>query len=240
MLLDLGAGKSIAARTSADDMDALRGLPVIGTHMRPNAELITALKPDLILQMAGRQEAAMQTENLRELGFPVLTFDVHSFQQLFQLMGNLGKLTGKEQEAAALIANWRQRLENLNSPPDRKPRVYYEARQPQLLAAGAKSMVNDIITAAGGENIMQLPKKLARLNEEALLLARPEICLLQKGPMSPEPVPLAERPNLRSLPCVKNNMTFIISEQEFARPGPRSVTAAEKLAGIIKKARELH
>lgn len=241
MLLALNARDSIAARTTADeDMDSLRELPAIGTHMRPNAELILSLHPDLVLQMAGRQEASLQTDNLRSFGLSVLTFDITTFQQLFSLMEKLGQLTGNQKNAAELVAQWQKRLKGLSSTSVYKPLVYYEVRQPQLLTVGAKSMVNDIITAAGGVNVVNVPKKLARYNEEALLLAQPEICILQKGPMNPNPVPLTSRPNLKNLPCVKNKMVFIVSEREFSRPGPNSITAAEKLADMVKKVRRNH
>lgn len=233
ILLALGAKDSLVGRTAADkDIGAIAHLPAVGTHMRPNAELVTALKPDLILQMAGRGEAMALTENLRGLGFNVLVFDINSFEKLFDATIKLGELAGKEVEAAALVNQWKTRLAKLPKRVD-KPSVYYEAREPNLLAAGAKSMVDAIIKAAGGENIVKTSKKLARFNEEALILANPDFCLVQKGPMSPAPRPIAERPNLKNLKCAKAGHNYIVDERLFSRPGPNSVEAAEWLGKIL-------
>jgi len=237
MLLALDAVDLLAARTVADtDMPQLAHLPAVGTHMRPNAELILSLKPDLVLQMSGRGEAMLQTENLRRLGINVLTFDINSFDRLFETMKKLGRLTAREEKAEQVVKNWRERLTALKSPDSRRrPTVYYEAREPNLLAAGGKSMVNAIIRAAGSENAVKTPKKLVRFSEEALLIANPDFCLLQKGPMSPNPTPIAERPNLKNLACAKEGHNFIVDEKKFARPGPGSISAAESLAKMLKE-----
>lgn len=238
MLLALGAGSLLAGRTVADgEISELAHLPAVGTHMRPNAELVVALRPDVVLQMAGRREAALQTESLRRLGVQVLTFDIASFDRLFEVMEKLGALAGCPEKAAQITDSWKSRLAALKSQESaRKPSVYYEVREPALLAAGRESMVNEIIRAAGGKNVVTLPKKLARYNEEALLVARPDICLVQKGPMNPEPRPLAARPNLKNLPCVQAGRNFIVDEKIFARPGPGSIQAAETLAEILRQA----
>lgn len=236
LLLALGCKEQIAARTEADaHLPGLADLPAVGTHMRPNAELIAARQPDLVLQMRGRGEAALQTEALRGLGLPVLSFDLNSFAQLFRVTELLGRLCGREAEAQALVASWRARLDALaRSTAGRpRPRVFYEARYPNLLAAGAGGMVNEVIAAAGGDNVIRAPKKLVRLNEEALLAADPDAYLMQKGPMNPAPAPLAERPHFRGLRAAAPGRSLVVPEDRYARPGPRAIDAAEELAAWL-------
>ena len=87
LLLALDARNLLAARTVADaQLPELADLPAVGTHMRPNAELIVAQKPDLVLQLAGRREALLQTEALRKLGVNVLTFEMDSFDKMFGVL----------------------------------------------------------------------------------------------------------------------------------------------------------
>lgn len=237
MLLALGCGDRIVARTDADaQIPQLAPLPAVGTHMRPNAELVAAQRPDLVLQMSGRGEAALQTEALRRLGVPVLNFEVTSFSQLFGVMERLGRLCGKEARAAALVADWRGRLDALRaaSAGTRPWRMFYEARYPNLLAAGRGGIVADIMAAAGGENVVREGRRLARINEEALILADPDVYLVQRGPMNPAPQPLAERPHYQGLRAVREGRTLVVDEALFARPGPRSIEAAELLAAWLK------
>ena len=237
MLLALGCGDRIVARTDADaGVPELARLPAVGTHMRPNAELVAAARPDLVLQMSGRGEALLQTEALRKLGVPVLCFEVNSFGQLFRLMEELGRLTGREAEAAALVADWKARLDALaaENVGKRPWRIFYEVRYPNLLAAGQGGIVSEIIEAAGGENVVGEKRKLARLNEEAVILADPDVYLVQRGPMNPAPEPLARRAHFSGLRAVREGRTLEVDELLFSRPGPRSVEAAEQLARWLR------
>ena len=55
ILADLGREDLLVARTAADDQPpTIVTKPSIGTHLRPNAELILGLAPDLVIQLGGR------------------------------------------------------------------------------------------------------------------------------------------------------------------------------------------
>jgi iron complex transport system substrate-binding protein len=236
LLLALDAGGLLVARPAADaHLAELAALPAVGTHMRPNAELIVARKPDLVLQFAGRQEAQTQTEALRGLGLNVLTFSMDSFEEMFAVLEKLGRLTGREARAGQLLREWRARLAALQDRyRGQKPvRVFYEARYPNLLAAGAGGMVNEVIVAAGGENVVRENKKLARVNEETVILTDPDVYVIQKGPMNPNPSPPATRPHYKDLRAVRAGRVAVVAEERFARPGPRALDAVEELGHIL-------
>ena len=236
LLLALGAGDSLAARTVADaDIPGLAHLPAIGTHMRPNAELIVQQSPDLVIQLAGRNEALLQTEALCGLGLNVLIFEMNSFEQMFGVMEKLGQLTGREAEASKLIGAWQKRLADLEARyANQEPvSVFYEVRYPNLLAAGRGGIVDDIMAHAGARNVVTDEKKLVRFNEEALLAADPDAYLVQRGPMNPDPQPLDQRPHYKNLRAVRDGRVLTVDEDFFARPGPRSVDAAEALGRFL-------
>ncbi|SDF89234.1 ABC transporter substrate-binding protein [Desulfovibrio legallii] len=237
LLLALGAGDRIVARTAADAaLPELAALPAIGTHMRPNAELILAQKPDLVLQMSGRREAQVFTENLRALGLPVLVLPLESFADMFAATEILGRLTGLEGRAAELVRGWQARLAALRQGnAGRAPlRVFYEVRYPNLLGAGQKGITSEIIGYAGGENVLRQAQKLVRCNEEALIAADPDAYILQQGPMNPDPTPPAERPHFAGLRAVRAGHVLVVDEARYARPGPRAVDAAEELARRLR------
>ncbi|WP_247647522.1 ABC transporter substrate-binding protein [Desulfovibrio desulfuricans] len=232
IFLSMGAGDLLVARTAADgNLPELASLPAIGTHMRPNAELVLAQRPDVVLQLAGRSEAQVQTDNLRSLGLNVLTFEVNSFERLFEVTETLGRLAGREERAKALVAAWKQRLEALRARNAGKPaaRFFYEVRYPNLLAAGMGGISSEILTLAGGQNVVTDGKKLVRFSEEALLAADPDAYIIQKGPMNPAPTPLTERDHFRDLRAVRQGRVLVVDEERFARPGPRALDAAEEL-----------
>jgi iron complex transport system substrate-binding protein len=237
LILALEAGHCLAARTAADgDLPGLENLPVIGTHMRPNPELIVALRPDVVLQLAGRQEAQIQTEALRALNLNVLTFTMESFEDIFRVAGKLGLLLDRRAQAGDRVRDWEARLAALReSRRERAPvRVFYEARYPNLLAAGGRGIVQEIIAAAGGENVVREQKKLVRYSEEALILAGPDVYIIQRGPMNPDAPPPDLRPHYRDLAAVRAGRVLYVDEKCFARPGPRAVAAAEELSRRLR------
>ncbi|WP_223290429.1 ABC transporter substrate-binding protein [Nitratidesulfovibrio sp. SRB-5] len=226
----------VAARTAADEEPAaIRALPVIGTHMRPSPEMVAAVAPDLVLQMEGRREAGEAVEGLRALGIPVAVFRVGSFGELFGVLRRMGTLTGEPQRSAALEAALRARLDAVAARVAHRPRpaVFFEVRHTNLLAAGADSIVTDIIAHAGGRNCVTAEGRVARLSEEELLRLDPAVYLLQRGPMNPEPEPPATRPHYATLSAIRNGRVREVDEARYSRPGPRAVDAVEELARYL-------
>ncbi|MHC1711644.1 MAG: ABC transporter substrate-binding protein [Solidesulfovibrio sp.] len=244
ILAGMGVTDRIAARTEADDQPpAIAGLPVIGTHMRPNLERVLAVKPDLVLQMSGRGESLEAAEKLASLGVPVAVFSIDDFPKLFAAIDRIGVLTGEPEAATALREGLQKRLAVVaaaapagkGDAAEKRPTVFFEARSGSLLAAGKGSMVDAVIHAAGGVNAVTQEKKLVRLADEELLRLAPDVCLTQRGPMNPEARPMTERPEYAPLPCVAKGQAYVVDETLFSRPGPGSVAAVEELSRLLAR-----
>ena len=235
ILADLGCVDLLVARTAADDQpQSITAKPAIGTHLRPNAELILGLDPDLVIQLKGRDEAMEPVRFLEQRGLQVAVFELENFEQLFSVMERLGTLTASEEKARERIAAMRlevSRLQEKHAGP--RPKIFFEARYPTLLAAGQGSMVSEIMAMAGGRNCVTAPDKLVRLGEEELLRLAPDIYLVQHGPMNPSPVPMDQRPLFRTLACVATGQVHVVDQKIFSRPGPPSLDAVRELSAII-------
>lgn len=235
ILLALGLEERIIARTAADETPQVATLVSVGTHMRPNVELLVGLGPDLVLQMGGRKEAMLPLEAAERQGIATAFFQARDFAELFSVIERIAVLAGDRTRGQRLVRNMRRRLQRVREKVAHLPRpsVFFEVRYPNLLAAGAHSMVDAVITAAGGRNAVQSEDKLVRLNEEALLALDPQVCLCQQGPMNPDPQPLNRRSHFRTLACVEEGRWRVVDERLFSRPGPGSVTAVERLAALL-------
>lgn len=244
ILAAMGRSDLVVARTKADaaPLDGA-SVPVVGTHMRPNMELVLSLKPDLALQMGGRAEAAQSVATLEKFGVPVAFFHVRSFADLFSVITKIGVLTGEEKTAARLVADLQRRLDAIAevvAAEEKKPSVFFEVRYPNLLAAGPDSMVADIIHAAGGRNalmekdgVSQHKGRVVRLSEEELIRLDPDVYLIQSGPMNKNPSPLAARPHFASLRAAKSGRNAVVDEHIFSRPGPKAADAVAILARLL-------
>jgi iron complex transport system substrate-binding protein len=237
ILAAMGLEDRIIARTRTDRVPrSIIPKPSIGTHMRPNVELVVALKPDLVLQSAGRRQAMLPVNQLRAQGLPVAVFDPRSFAELFSVIGRLGTLTGEPGRAAELTASMRKRLEAVDQRlrgRAQRPKIVFEVRYPNLLTAGLRSIVNDVIEKAHATNCVTVDKKLVRVGLESLIQCAPQYYVVQRGPMNKNPMPLAQRPNFALLPAVAQDRVLFVDEQVFSRAGPRSVLAVERLAAFV-------
>lgn len=233
LMLAMGLDSRLVGRTAADEtIPELRHLPAVGTHMRPNPELIVSLSPDVVVQMVGRREVQEFSLGLRRTGVPVLLFHMGGFEEMFSVIRRLGMLTGEEPRAARLEKLLRQRLDAAQAAVRDRPRVgvFYEVRYPNLLGAGKDSIVDDIIAYAGGRNVLETNGKVVRINEEELIRLDPEAYIIQKGPMNPAPSPLEQRAHYATLRALRNGRVLPVEEMAFARPGPGAVEAVEQLA----------
>lgn len=232
VLAALGLAPRVVARTQGDD--CLKGIPTVGTHLQPNVEMILALRPDLVVQ-GGVPKGLPALKRLEAEGIPVAMFAPRDFPGLFVVIQRLGVLTGQSQAATTLVRAMQEKLEEVarRVAGQKPPRVFYEVRYHNLLAAGQGSLVNDIITRAGGQNILKSPQKLTAFSLEALIQADPEVYIIQQGPMNRSPEDIYARPHFQELRAVKQGRVLVVEESLFSRPGPRSAEAVEQLARFL-------
>lgn len=237
ILTDMGLNERIVARTKADaSTPELAHLPSVGTHMRPSIEMVVGLEPDLVLQLSGRKAAAQTVKDLRAHGLKVAAFSPSSFKELFAAIRTIGVLTDAYDAAQSLVESMQGRLAVVAGAVEElshTPRVFFEVRGVNLLAAGQGGIVNDIITHAGGVNAIRNERKIVRLGDEAVYELDPDCYIVQQGPMNKNPVPPRNRPLYVQLRAVKNDRVLMVDEHLFSRPGPRSVLAVEQLARFL-------
>jgi len=211
-------------------------ITIVGTHMRPNLEIILGLKPDLVLQGSSRHDAVLVTEALKRRSIQVALFYPHTFEQLFSTFKRIGILLGAKGKADKLAKNIEERLLKVSliyPTYNPRPKVFFEINRAHLLAAGTKNIVNDIILKAGGTNVVNVPKRIVRFNREALLKAKPDIYIIQKGPMNRGASSTFNSAFFSSIPAIANGNILVVDEYLFSRPGPNSIKAVEILARFI-------
>lgn len=237
ILFAIGAGDKLVARTRADRFPpSILDKPSVGTHLRPNMELVLGLQPDLIIHAVGRKHGHEVIRQIQQKGFTVAVFQPRNFAELFSVIDRLGILTGEEANAQGLVKGQSSRLRQIDlrlAQSKDRPKVFFEVRYPNLLGAGQGSIINDVILKAGGLNCLPNEKKLVRINIETLIDYDPDVYVVQEGPMNRNPGSPESRPNFQVLKAVQQGRVFFVDEYVFSRPGPRSVEAVEKLAAYL-------
>lgn len=234
MLYAMEAQDVLTARTQADTFppDILR-LPSVGTHMRPNVEMILGLKPDLVVQSATRRSAIPESARLEEAGIPIVILGPKDFEGVFSAMERLGVLIGREEQARRTVEALRHRLEAVRSAcrgTSPHPRLVFEIRADPLAVAGRGGMPQAAMEAVGAINAVSLPDPIVQMSVENLLVLDPDVYIVQKGPMNPNPEPPHNRAHFDRLRAVRSGQVLEVEEALYSRPGPRAVQAAEDLA----------
>jgi iron complex transport system substrate-binding protein len=237
MLYAVGAGPAVLARTQADQHPPeIATLPSVGTHMRPNVEMILGFKPDLVLQSASRGEAIPEMARVRDAGVPVAVFAPKDFAGIFTTMVRLGTLTGTEDRAQQTVAALKGRLEAVRARTDRverRPRVFFEVRAEPLTAAGTGSIVHQVLAAAGADNVVSSSQAMLLFSVEQLLANQPDFYIVQQGPMNKNPPDPAKRAHFDQVKAIREGRVLVVDEHLYSRPGPRCVDAVEELARAL-------
>ena len=237
-LYALGLGECLVGVSNSDDYPPqVRFKARVGTHFNPSIEKILALDPDLVLAKNRRGRTAEALDHLQRAGIRIIVSDPHTVEQYFELVQRLGRIFHCQQKAASLLHGYRQRLAIVKQRvalQKKKPLVFFEIRfaDHDLRAAGSRSIVNEIIKAAGGENLVQIPRQHVNYSIETLLARQPDIYLVQRGPMNCSPLP-EQRPLFKELKAVRAGRVYTVDEKKYSRYGPRLLDAIEELSRLI-------
>lgn len=162
--------------------DAARGYPV----NRGRAEEVYLLAPDLVLAGAYTDPATVQM--LRRVGLRVEQFDTaKSLNDTRDRIAQMARVLGREDEGAALIAEFDARLAALEAEAGPRPRA--ALYHPNGYTLGGGTLADDILRAAGFRN---LAAELGHrgggtLPLEQLVMAAPDLLI------SAAPLPGASR-----------------------------------------------
>ncbi len=215
----LGAGDRVVGRTRTD-----RTFPEavnVGSHLRPNIELIKALRPDLIIAGSRR---AFPDEMAERFEATLFRYDPRTLEDIFNDVLVIGRLLGRQVRAEAIVKGLRDKLSHL-VPLSYTPTVVYEVSAHPLKVAGQRSIVTEIINLAGGRNLINVKRKHVLLSPEQVLALRPDVYIYQEGPMNRSPEMPLSRAYFKGLKV----KVLKVKELEFARPGLNVVEAILKL-----------
>jgi iron complex transport system substrate-binding protein len=240
MLFALGVGERVVGVSDyCDYPEEAKSKTSVGNYFNPSIENIVALEPDLVLT-DGHSETIIQLDEL-EPPINYMVIDPRDIDGVFKDLELLGKVTGSEGAAEALIESMQDSIANVLALVEGAPRpkVLFIIDATDLTfpwTAGQGSFVDAFITMAGGENIAaQTESAWVQLSIEEIVNADPEIIILpaKHGTAFTSPETLIEHPVWQGTTAVKEGKIFIIDDDLVSRSGPRIIQGLEELARII-------
>jgi len=238
ILFTLGLEDRIVGVTDfCDYPEAAKSKEKIGGFSEPNIEKIISLQPDLILATSMHQKPV---EEFEKLNVPSVVLDPKDFEDVFTSIEIIGKATGQDDKAAAIVGDLKARVKDVDDKvikltEDERPKVYYEIWPSPITTAGPGTFVNDIIQRAGGENIAKDAKKAyPQYSQEMIVAKNPDIIIFSHhGSSNQSAEDILNRQGWESIEAIKNNKVFYVEENLVQRATPRLVDGLEQLAEMM-------
>lgn len=199
----------------------------IGGTKNLHIEKIASLRPDLIL--ANKEENGKDAVEGLAKDFAVWTSDVNTLEDACDMIAAVGDLTGKRENAAAMVTEINQRFAGLpiDGPP--KKAAYMIWKDP-LMTVGGDTFIHDLLKKAGFRNVFDNKRRYPEVAPEDLVAAGCSFVLL-----SSEPYPFRQKHAddlQRHLPGTK---IILVDGEMFSWYGSRLLQAPAYFSTLRKQ-----
>ncbi|ARJ51160.1 ABC transporter substrate-binding protein [Staphylococcus lutrae] len=239
ILYELGLGDKIVGVSTVDDYpkEVRNKQQFDALHL--NEEALIKARPDLIL--AHESQKATQgkvLDRLSERGIQVVYVkDAHSIEEMYDSFKQIGKVTGTEKKAEALVSETKQHIaEVVKQIPDKaQPRVFIEiASTPEIYAAGGETFMNDMLKQLHAQNIFADVQGWPKVSKEQIIKKNPDVMIATTG-VSTEAYrsEVQQRGGFDEIKAVKAQRVIALNDDMLSRPGPRLDEAMKMLRDAI-------
>lgn len=232
LIYSLNAGRSlVGVSESCNFPPEAKSKEVISSFNSLKMEKVAQLKPDCIFLVSGQESLA---HNLKKHGFNSVLLDNSSIENISKNLLAIGKVTKQENEAVALGKAFDmaiRKLKKLTSSDKKLPRVFICVWPQPLMSAGKSSFMNEGVTIAGGINCTgDLPQPYPRVNQERLVLLKPDLIIV---PAEQSREKFWDKAPWISMKAVKEKRIYVVPQHEtdcLTRPTLRYIDALSWLA----------
>ncbi|WP_328429386.1 ABC transporter substrate-binding protein [Streptomyces sp. NBC_00443] len=206
-----------------------------------------------------REDGGFTPDALKKLGIPsyVLTESCHNgrsetargimppLDALYADLANLGKLFGVEKRAATLIADFKKQIAGVRAKApeaaDRPTVFLYDSGQDQPFTSGRYAAPEQIISEAGGVNVMHdLQDSWTTVGWESVVERNPDVIVIcDYGNVSAEQKKefLLSYAPLRNVSAVRHKRIFVLDYVDLVE-SPRNPSAIDRLGTYLRKVAE--
>jgi iron complex transport system substrate-binding protein len=243
MLFAIGAGDRVVGVGSFDRFPPdVERIPRVGALLDPDLERILSLRPDLVIVY--RSQTDLQTQ-LSRAQVPIFIYAHAGLADVTTTLRQLAERVGASERGQAVAGEIERRVTEVRRQAADRPhpktlivfgRDSFALRG--IYASGGIGFVHDMVTAAGGQNVLADTKREAVQATTELIIARaPDVILeLRADPIdaATESKELKTWGALSSVPAIRNGRVHIIADPRTVIPGPRVAEGVELLARALR------
>ena len=243
ILFAIGAGDRVVGVTDfCNYPEQACRLPSIGGPLNPSTETWITLKPDLIII---QEDSEVIQKNAKIFEIPSLTVSVNNLNNILNSIQIIADSLHMPQAGHQLAIKIKTKIEDYRTHLKKiKPRqvlmLLSDTNDPSrdLYAVGRDTFLNELLTIAGGENV--LPDTMARypkVSKEYIIAKSPEI-IIEVGPKSnlSKEETLARKKTwgkFSTLRAVKDDKLYFIGADYILIPGPRLLNILDDFTHTI-------
>ncbi len=239
ILFAVGAGdRVVAVSDQCNYPPEVKKLPRIGGFFSPSIERALAAKPDLVVASRGNPPDFLAS--MRAYGCPVFAIDPKTLDDIYDVILQVSRLVGEEENGKRLVENMKARLAAVAAklsdvPESRRPTAFIFLQVDPIWTAGAGTFQDDVIRAAGARNAAGRLHGFTSFGGESLMAADPDYLILSTMEGDPDRMKreVLANPVYRELSAVKAGRIIVLDGDEIMRAGPRVVDAVEQLARAL-------
>ena len=209
-----------------------------------DTDLLRREQPDVILTQDLCRVCAVPSGQVQEaldrIGLPdakVISLDPNSLAEVIAQVETVGKLLGREPEAAALAADLRARVDAVRATATTVPSVSVFALEWSDPPFSAGHWIPEMIEIVGGTPVLAEKGQPSRETAwHEIRAAAPEVivvmpCGYYLEEAEDEAATFLDQPEFADTPAARNGNVFAVDATSyFSRPGPRLVDGLEILA----------
>lgn len=242
MLFAIGAGDQVIGVSTFDTYPGdVMTKTRVGGLMDPNYEQILALRPDLVITYGSQDELKQRLTRSR---IPMYDYRHGGLADIAATVVAMGDRTERTAEASALAARIRADLDAIRARVAGKarPKVLLvfgreEGALRGLFVSGGVGFLHDLVTLAGGENVMANVKREGlQLSLEQLLARAPEVVIELRGGEGWSTDRMARERQAwqrAQIPATRAGRVHIVTDPSLVIPGPRVAASAKILADLV-------
>jgi iron complex transport system substrate-binding protein len=236
----MGARDALVAVSNWDaQRDEIAGLPRVGDYRNVDWEKLASLRPDvMIVQWRPDKMPPGVAERAAELRIELANLRIVYLGEIFTAWAKLGDAIGERTKADAAAKDVRRQLDGVRAAVAGKPRVRTLISQTEspLSTVGGGNFMNDLLTIAGGTNVIEGgDNSYPNIDLERLVALNPDVVIHLLPGESPQVVERAKAfwASHPELTAVKNGRVHLETESFLLLPGPLVGRIAERFATML-------
>lgn len=240
ILFAMGLGDKIVGVTNfCDYPEEAKKKPKIGGMSNPSLEAVVSLKPDIVVMTTDGNPKEFE-ERLRSLKIKTYVFKARRLSELPQGIRDMGFAFGVRERAERLAQEIEEIMNKvfhsslITHHSSLKKKVLFIIWPEPLIVAGSGTLIDDVITLLGAENIAAKAKtSYPKYSIEEIIRQAPDVIFIGKGHTDIKEVSENLLKRIASVPAVKYNAVCYMSDSIY-RLGPRVVQGIKEMAICLK------